>query len=160
MGSLRPGAPSDDRDPAGRPQDAIDLHTRQVSTCRDIGYVRGTMVALEGLGEANVAATRFEAVEILATVLAEPLSAQQPFTHNTPIRDIAAGALKDLHDALSPEEYSAALVRGRSTPFEVATKELMAAWRDHGGSDDEGENTEVRGGVRTIPRVGPVAQPG
>lgn len=151
-----------------RPQDAIGLYARQVSVCRDIGYMRGTMVALEGLGEANVAAGRFEAaerafiegmatadkmgmvrdmlglmakiakvraargqtaaaVELLATVLAEPSSAQQPFTANTPIKDIAAEALDGLRDALSPEGYSAALDRGTSTPFEVAAKELMTA---------------------------------
>jgi predicted ATPase/class 3 adenylate cyclase len=149
-----------------RPQDAIDLHKRQVSTCHDIGYMRGTMVALEGLGEANVAADRLEAaedafvegmatadkmgmvrdmlglmakiakvrasmgrhaeaVEILATVLAEPMSAQQPFTANTPIKDIAAEALDGIRDAIDPEEYSAALARGTSTPFEVAAKALM-----------------------------------
>src|SRR5829696_371453 len=46
-----------------RPQDAIDLHTRGLARCRELGYIRGTMVELEGLGEANVAAGRFEAAE-------------------------------------------------------------------------------------------------
>jgi predicted ATPase/class 3 adenylate cyclase len=150
----------------GRPQDAIDLHTRQVNTCREIGYMRGTMVALEGLGEANVAAGEFEAaeqafvegmatadkmgmvrdmlglmakiakvraavgrdteaVEMLATVLAEPSSALQPFSSNTPIRDIAAEALEELRGTLDAAAYSEALARGTSTPFEVAAKELM-----------------------------------
>jgi predicted ATPase/class 3 adenylate cyclase len=152
----------------GRPQDAVDLHTRQVARCRDIGYMRGTMVALEGLGDANFTAGRFEAaeqafiegmvtadkmgmvkdmlgmmakiakaraaaghpaeaVELLAAVLAEPISAQQPFTANTPIMDVAAAALDELRDALGPDEYSTALARGASTPFEVAAKELMTA---------------------------------
>jgi predicted ATPase/class 3 adenylate cyclase len=152
----------------GRPKDAVDLHTRQVARCRDIGYMRGTMVALEGLGDANVTAGRFAAaeqafiegivtadkmgmakdmlgmmakiakvraamgqtaaaVELLATVLEEPISAQQPFTANTPIKDVAAEALHGLRDALSPDVYSAALNRGRSTLFEVAAKELMTA---------------------------------
>lgn len=66
-------------------------------------------------------------MELLATVLAEPISAQQPFTANTPIKDIAAEALDGLRDALSPDEYSAALDRGTSTPFAVAAKELMTA---------------------------------
>ena len=46
-----------------RPQDAIDLHTRGLARCRDLGYVRGTMVHLWGLGEANLAAGRLEAAE-------------------------------------------------------------------------------------------------
>jgi tetratricopeptide (TPR) repeat protein len=33
-----------------RTQDAIDLHTRGLARCRDLGYVRGTMVELEGSG--------------------------------------------------------------------------------------------------------------
>ena len=46
-----------------RPQDAIDLHTQGLARCRDLGYVRGTMVHLWGLAEANLAAGRFEAAE-------------------------------------------------------------------------------------------------
>jgi ATP/maltotriose-dependent transcriptional regulator MalT len=46
-----------------RPQDAIDLYAEQVARCREISFVRGTMVSLEGLGEANVAAGRLEAAE-------------------------------------------------------------------------------------------------
>ena len=150
-----------------RPQDAIDLHTRGLAKCRALGYIRGTMVELEGLGEANVAASQFEAaeqafiegmatadkmgmvkdmlammtkiakvravmglsaeaVELLATVLAQPISAQQPLTDSTPIKESAARALDDLRDVLGPEERSAALARGTSTPFEVAAKKLMA----------------------------------
>jgi ATP/maltotriose-dependent transcriptional regulator MalT len=153
------------------PLDAIDLHGRGVARCRDLGYMRGTMVALEGLGEANLAAGRLdaaeqafidgmataekmgmirdmlgmmakvakvraaigrpeEAVEILATVLAQPMSAQQPFADNTPIKDSAARVLHDLRDALGHQDYAAALARGTSTPFEVAAKELMAGVTD------------------------------
>jgi hypothetical protein len=71
-----------------------------------------------------------EAVEMLATVLAQPMSAQQPFADNTPIKDSAARALDDLRESLSPEQYSAAIARGRSTRFEVAAKELMAGELD------------------------------
>ncbi len=67
-----------------------------------------------------------KAVEMFATVLAQPISTQQPLTDNTPIKDSAARALDDLRDALGPEERSAALARGTSTPFEVAAKELIA----------------------------------
>jgi predicted ATPase/class 3 adenylate cyclase len=157
-----------------RPPDAIDLLTRQVSICRDIGYMRGTMVALEALGEANVAAGSFDAaeeafiegmvaadkmgmvkdmlgmmakiakvravtgrpadaIEMLATVLAQPISAQQPFTDNTPLREVAAKALDDLRDALASDEYSAARAHGTSTPFEVAAKALMTSSAERRG---------------------------
>ena len=37
-----------------RPEAAIALYTRQAEVCKAIGYPRGTMLALEGLGKANV----------------------------------------------------------------------------------------------------------
>ena len=47
----------------GRSEDAIDLHTRQVERAAEIGYLRGRVVALEGLGDANMGAERYAAVE-------------------------------------------------------------------------------------------------
>jgi len=57
-----------------RPQDAIELYARQVSRSREIGYRRGTMVALEGLGQANLAAGELEASE---TAFIESLAAAE-----------------------------------------------------------------------------------
>ena len=149
-----------------RPDDAIDLYTEQVAVCREVSYVRGTMVSLEGLGEANVAAGKldaaeiafiegiaaaeqmgmvrdvlgmmtkvakvralrgqpFEAVELLATVLAEPTSVHQPFIDNTPINETASAALSELEEELDAEEYSTAYARGSERPYDVAAKELL-----------------------------------
>jgi tetratricopeptide (TPR) repeat protein len=47
----------------GQPLDAIEIYTRQVSRSEEIGYLRGLVVAYEGLGDANAAAERFEAAE-------------------------------------------------------------------------------------------------
>ena len=155
-----------------RPLEAIELHSRQVEDCHQIGYMRGTMVALEGLGEANVAAGMFgaaerafvdamatadkmgmvrdmlgmmvkiarvraatgrlaEAVAMLSTVCAEPRSALQPFTANTPIRDMADVALDECRGALGAQEFASAEARGTSMPFEVAAKELMGGNSSH-----------------------------
>jgi predicted ATPase/class 3 adenylate cyclase len=46
-----------------RPDEAISLYEKQVDLCREISYVRGTMVSLEGLGEANLSAGRLENAE-------------------------------------------------------------------------------------------------
>lgn len=46
-----------------RPEDAIELYARQVALCQKISFVRGTMVSMDGLGEANVAAGRLQAAE-------------------------------------------------------------------------------------------------
>jgi tetratricopeptide (TPR) repeat protein len=150
----------------GRPIDAIDLYARQVARSEELGYLRGKVVAFEGLGDANLAADRMEAaetafiqgievaeqmgmvtdilsmmtkvasaraamtretaaVELLATVCAEPASLRQAFTANLPIRDMATASLGELQDKLAGDDYSAAYARGAAKPYEVAAKELM-----------------------------------
>jgi predicted ATPase/class 3 adenylate cyclase len=149
-----------------RPDDAIDLYAEQVALCREVSYVRGTMVSLEGLGEANVAAGRleaaetafiegiaaaeqmgmvrdmlsmmtkvarvwaqrgqsFEAVELLATVLAEPTSIHQPFTNLTPINESASTALSELEEVLDPEAYASASASGAERHYDVVAKQLL-----------------------------------
>ncbi len=163
----------------GRPRDAIDLYSLDVARCREISYMRGTMVALEGLGEANVAAGELEAaerafvesmatadrmtmvkemlgtmtkiakvraamgrpaeaVEMLAIVYSEPMSANQPFTDNTPIREMATQALDELRGKLDPAEFAAAWDIGLATRFETAAKGLMAGsrWSAAQGAQD------------------------
>lgn len=154
-----------------RADDAIDLYTRQVARAQEIKYLRGAMVALEGLGVANVATgnldsaeTAFikslatadqmsmardmlaqmtkianvrvlkgrpsEGVDLLATVLGEPMSAQQTFTENVPISEIASEAIAELKEEMDPDEYSTAYARGTSRPFEVAVKQLLDSLDD------------------------------
>jgi predicted ATPase/class 3 adenylate cyclase len=149
-----------------RPQDAIELYARQVSRTREIGYRRGLMVGLEGLGQANFAAGELEAaetafieslaaaeemgmipdmlgmivkvakvrglmtryvsaVELLATVLAEPMSSQSTMSDTITIEEMATASLNELKENVEPEELSAAKSRGTSTPYDVATKELL-----------------------------------
>lgn len=48
----------------GRPIDAIDYFERQVAAAESIGYLRGRVVAFEGLGDSNTAAGRPEEAEI------------------------------------------------------------------------------------------------
>ena len=68
-----------------------------------------------------------EAVELLATVLAEPASAQQAVFDRAPISETAAAALDELRAELDPAEFSAAQEAGASRPYDVAAKELIAA---------------------------------
>ena len=155
-----------------RPQDAIELYTRQVSRSREIGYRRGTMVALEGLGQANLAggeleasetafieslaaaeemgmvadmlgmiakvanvrglmSRRTEAVELLATVLAEPMSSRGTMSDTITIEEMATAWLDGLESQLDPSEFSAARSRGTAKPYEVATKELLQTLSVH-----------------------------
>ncbi|MDP8929681.1 MAG: AAA family ATPase [Actinomycetota bacterium] len=150
----------------GRFDDAISLFTRQVNRAQEVGYLRAEMVALEGLGQANLAAGQLaaaerafieslamaeqmgmvqdmlgmmtevarvwagmdrslDAVEMLATIIAEPISAQQPLAANTPIRDTASGILNELREQLDQRDYQAAYALGTARSFDVATKVLL-----------------------------------
>lgn len=152
----------------GRAEDAIALYTEQLELIRGLSYVRGTMVSLDGLGEANLAAGRLDAagvafidgagaawrlgmvrdvlsmmtklarvwslqgraadaVELLATVIAEPASAQQPFTENIPVEETARAALGPLEVEVDADAYATAFAAGSGRPYDVALKELLGA---------------------------------
>ena len=163
-----------------RPDDAIELYAKQVARCREISYVRGTVVSMEGLGEANVAAGRLdaaaaafiegiasaermgmvgdvlsmmtktagvralqgrstEAVELLATVLAEPASSGMPFSGGETNIDAATAALGNLETEMEPTDFAAASARGSARPYEVAAKELLNTF----GGSESGEPVEA-----------------
>lgn len=65
------------------------------------------------------------AVELLATVLAEPASNQQLFTENTPINANAAAELEKLRVALDPGEYEESFAVGSARSYGVVSKELI-----------------------------------
>jgi len=155
----------------GRPQDAIDLYSRQVGRAEEVGYLRGLTVAQEGLGEANVAAGFYEeaeiafvhstqvaeqmgmmpdmlnlmtkiakvraalghdtdAVELLSTVCAHPISEQQPFTENIPIREAASAVLDELRAKLNADIYEAAVTKGKSASFDAVLNQLLGRTSD------------------------------
>jgi len=150
----------------GRPEDAIDLYTKGLELIRDVSSVRGTMVSLDGLGEANVAAGKLEAaesafvegmaaawrlgmvrdvlsmmtklarvwalqgrsaeaVELLATVLAEPASLHQPLTENVPVKETAQAALASLKNELDAVVFERAWTAGGTRTYDGALKELL-----------------------------------
>ncbi len=154
---------------AGDAAGSIALYERQVARTDTLGYKRGKVVALEGLGDARAAAGLHDearaafaegmeladqmgmvrdllgmmtkiagveaaagddvkAVELLATVCAEPISEQSLFTSETPIRDMAHGVLDEVRERLGDEEYQSAEGRGSARPYEVAAKELIDAF--------------------------------
>jgi predicted ATPase/class 3 adenylate cyclase len=66
-----------------------------------------------------------EAVEILATVIAEPASDHQIFAENTLIKSAASDALESLHPAMDPDEYEQALADGSSKTYRIVAKGLI-----------------------------------
>ncbi|MGD2042411.1 MAG: hypothetical protein PVJ28_02100, partial [Acidimicrobiia bacterium] len=97
-----------------------------VGVCDRIGMV----VDMIGL-IANVARVRgqmgrtTEAVELLATVKAEPLSSQRGIMDNVAVAELVPGWLDELRATMEPSEFSSAEERGTARPYEVAAKELI-----------------------------------
>ena len=92
----------------------------QMSMIREmLGMVTKCAKVQAAMGE------KLEAVEMLATVLAEPASTEQLFTDTSPINQIATEALEDIEKDLDPDEYSAAYAKGSSRPYDVLVKEVL-----------------------------------
>ncbi len=65
------------------------------------------------------------AVEVLATVVAEPASNHQLFGETTLINEVASAKLHSLHGSMPPEEYERSLATGSSATFRSVTKNLV-----------------------------------
>jgi len=95
-------------------------------TSQQIGMNREMLSVLRRLAEVRAATGRQrEAVELLATVLAEPASAQQAVFDESLTSDSATAALDELRKDLDPAEFDAAHAAGTSRPYDIAAKELM-----------------------------------
>jgi len=66
-----------------------------------------------------------DAVELLATVCAHPISEQQPFTENIPIREAATAVLDELRARLDAGAYEAAVSKGKSASFDAVLNQLL-----------------------------------
>lgn len=68
---------------------------------------------------------RTEAVELLATVGAEPLSTQRGIMDNVAVAELVPGWLDELRGEMGASEFSDAEARGRARHYEVAAKEII-----------------------------------
>jgi tetratricopeptide (TPR) repeat protein len=95
-------------------------------TSEQIGMNREMLSVLRRLAEVRAATGHtLEAVELLASILAEPSSAQQAVFDAVLISDSATAALDELRKDLDPDEFDAAYAAGTSQPYDIAAKELM-----------------------------------
>jgi predicted ATPase/class 3 adenylate cyclase len=66
------------------------------------------------------------AVEVLASVLSDPISSRQGPMDETVIADLATAALAEIQQRLESDVYAAAHARGSATPLPVMVKELLS----------------------------------
>jgi len=111
---------------AGNLEAAETAFIEGLATSEQMGLVREMLGLI--LKIANIRAARGqkrEAVELLATVLAEPMSAQQLLWGKATVTELAAEALAGLEKEIDLDEYSVAHASGTSRPYDVAVKQLL-----------------------------------
>lgn len=92
----------------------------QVSMVREmLGLVTKCATVRAYMGSAE------EAVEMLATVLAEPASNQQLFTDDVPIDQFAKETLDEIEKDLDPDVFAAAYSRGTERPYGDLIKSVL-----------------------------------
>ena len=112
---------------AGRLEAAETSFIEGIAAAEGMGMVRDMLGMMTKV--AKVRAQRghpFEAVELLATVLAEPTSVHRPFTNITPINEAASAALSDLEVELDSEAYAMAYARGAERNYDEVARQLLA----------------------------------
>jgi predicted ATPase len=90
------------------------------------GMVLEMLATLVKIAVVFVASERpTEAVELLATVIADPASDHQMFAEGTLINAAASAELETLHDSMDPGEYERAFSAGSSMPYRAVAKDLI-----------------------------------
>ena len=107
-------------------EDAETAFIEALTTSEQMGLVREMLGIMTKVAKIRAAAgRRREAVEMLATVVAEPMSAQPALFETGSISENASAALDELQAEMDPDEFSAAHASGTSRPYDVVAKELI-----------------------------------
>ena len=112
---------------AGELDAADEAFLESLALSEQMGLVRemaGMMTRVAGVRAAMGQAEG--AVEILASVLADPSSRQQLVTENVSIEQMAGEALAPLEEELDSGAYAAAYLRGSAKSIEASAPELLA----------------------------------
>ncbi len=106
--------------------EAEDAYIDSIRTAETMGMLRdmlGMMAKLAGVWSST--GRKIEAVELLATVCADPVSTQQMFSGSASIRDNALEALESIRPELGESDYESAFDKGSSTSFDSAVNALL-----------------------------------
>ncbi|MFV1963515.1 MAG: hypothetical protein ACC658_17010, partial [Acidimicrobiia bacterium] len=91
-----------------------------------MGLIRELLQVLIQLARVRTAIGRTgDAVELLASVIAEPMSSNQTVWETSSLKEIASEALSSLESTLGPAEFSLRSEAGTAKPYQVAVKELL-----------------------------------
>jgi tetratricopeptide (TPR) repeat protein len=107
--------------------DAAELALLEdLAVAERMGLIREVLQVLIQLARVRSATDRAsEAVELLAAVIAEPMSSNQTVWESSSLKEIATEKVAELESALDPAEFSSRSEAGTAKPYQVAVKELL-----------------------------------
>ena len=105
---------------------AEDAYIDSIRTSETMGMIREMLGLMVKISEARVSVGReADAVEMLATVIADPTSTEQVFTQNISIMENARSILDDIRTDMDEAEYASAYERGTASSFDDAVNVLL-----------------------------------
>jgi predicted ATPase len=111
--------------------DAEAAYVDGLRTAETMGMVRDMLGLMSKIAQLWASTgKKAEAVELLATVCADPISNQQAFSGTTSIREGALSALEGIRADLGDSAYESAFQLGSSTSFDAAVNILVGRVRD------------------------------
>jgi predicted ATPase/class 3 adenylate cyclase len=112
----------------GNYETAEGAYVQSLATSEQMGMVHSMLSLITKIAGVRAATGHErEAIELLASVLADPASDQQAVFDSGPIGEAATATLDELRRRVPPEEFAAAEAAGAAVPYDVAAKQLIAS---------------------------------
>lgn len=111
---------------AGNLEAAEHAYIESIATAEATGIVSGVLTMMAKTARVQALMGRpTEAIAHLASVIAEPMSANQAMADTSSAREIATEILEEIKPNIDGAEYQSAYESGVAVPYEVAAKQLI-----------------------------------
>jgi tetratricopeptide (TPR) repeat protein len=111
---------------AGNLEAAESAYIESIATAEATGIVSGVLTMMAKTARVQALMGRpTEAIAHLASVIAEPMSANQAMADISSAREIATEILEEIKPNVDGPEYQSAYKSGVAVPYEVAAKQLI-----------------------------------
>jgi len=111
---------------AGNLESAERAYIESIETAEAAGIVTAVLTMMAKTARIQALTGRHpEAIEYLATVIAEPMSAQQALTDPRPAHQMASEILAEIREDVDDQVYEKAYAAGQAVPYEMAVKQLI-----------------------------------
>jgi tetratricopeptide (TPR) repeat protein len=111
---------------AGNLEAAEQAYIDSIATAEATGIVSGVLTMMAKTARVQALLGRpDEAIAHLASVIAEPMSANQAMADTSSARDMANEILAEIRPTVEESEYQSAYESGAAVPYEVAAKQLI-----------------------------------